>query len=104
MIARLPLFAVLASALFAQVGMPPPQTPSAPKPAPRPAAPPRAAVPTHKDLKFAPLRPLDLPQPVRFQLSNGMKVLLLEDHERPQVSAMAIVRTGTLYDPPGRAG
>jgi zinc protease len=103
MIARLPLFAILASSLFAQVGMPPPQTPAAPKPAARPAATVRAAA-THKDLQFAPLRPLELPQPVRFQLSNGMKILLLEDRERPQVTAVALVRTGTHYDPPGRAG
>jgi zinc protease len=104
MIPRLPLFAVLASAAFAQVGMPPPLVPAAPKPAPRPAAPVRAAIPTHRDLKFAPLRPIELPQPVRFQLSNGMKVLLVEDRERPRVTAVATVRTGTLYDPPGRSG
>jgi zinc protease len=83
----------LLAAAFAQIGMPPPQAPAASKPKPAP----RATVPPHKALQFAPMRALELPQPVRFTLSNGMKVLLLEDHERPQVTAVAMVRAGTLY-------
>ncbi len=40
-----------------------------------------------RDLKYPPLPPLKVPEPVEITLSNGMKVLLLEDHELPLVSA-----------------
>ena len=88
------MITLLLAAALAQVGMPPPQAPAAAKPKPAPRA---VAVPSHKALPLTPMRPLELPQPVRFTLSNGMKVLLLEDHERPQVTAVAMVRAGTLY-------
>lgn len=94
----LPLLAALP--VLAQVPAPPPA-----RPASRPSAPGRgAAAPTHRDLKFAPLRQVELPQPVRFQLSNGMKVLALEDHETPLVTVVAMVRTGSAFDPPNLTG
>ncbi len=65
----------------------------------------RAVVlPTYKDLKFAPLPPLQVPMPTELTLSNGMKVLLLEDHELPLVSGGALVRTGNLFDPSDKRG
>lgn len=103
MIARILLSVVLSFAASAQVGMPAPQVPAAaPKPASRPPA--ATSVPAHKALKFPPLRPYEAPQPVRAQLSNGMKILLLEDRERPHVAIVATIRAGAVYDPPGRTG
>ena len=39
-----------------------------------------------------------------FTLSNGMRFYLLEDHDLPLVSGIALVRTGNLFDPPERIG
>ena len=65
----------------------------------------RAAVlPSYKDLKYQPLPPLKVPEPVEFTLSNGMKVFLLEDHELPLVSGGALIRTGNLFDPANKKG
>jgi zinc protease len=61
-------------------------------------------LPSYKDLKYAPLPPLKVPDPAEITLSNGMKVLLLEDHELPLVSGAALIRTGNLFDPPNKKG
>jgi zinc protease len=61
-------------------------------------------LPSYKDLKFPPLPPLKVPEPVEVTLSNGMKILLLEDHELPLVSGAALVRTGNLFDPSNKRG
>jgi len=61
-------------------------------------------LPSYKDLKFAPLPPLKVPDPTEITLPNGMKVLLLEDHELPLVSGAALIRTGNLFDPPAKKG
>ncbi len=58
-------------------------------------------LPSYKQLKFPPLPPLEIPKPVEFTLSNGIRVFLLEDHELPLVSGAALVRTGNLFDPAG---
>jgi len=65
----------------------------------------RAVVlPSYKDLKFAPLPPLQVPTPTELILANGMKVLLLEDHELPLVSGAALIRAGNLFDPADKRG
>jgi zinc protease len=61
-------------------------------------------LPSYKDLKYPPLPPLKVPDPVEVTLSNGMKILLLEDHELPLVSGAALIRTGNLFDPPNKKG
>jgi len=63
-----------------------------------------ANLPSYTELKFPPLPPLKVPQPVEFTLSNGMKVFLLEDHELPLVSGGALIRTGNLFDPANKHG
>jgi zinc protease len=63
-----------------------------------------AVIPSYKDLKFAPLPPIKAPEPVEFTLSNGIKVFLLENHELPEVSGAALIRTGNLFDPTGKHG
>jgi zinc protease len=107
---RLPACAAAAVfAAIAQVPMPPPLVPPAPKPsAAKPANPGgragRGAAPSYKDLKYAAPR---APQPVafkRYQLPNGLKLLLAENHEAPVVAGTAFVRTGSVFDPPGREG
>jgi zinc protease len=62
------------------------------------------AEPSYKDLKFAPLPPIKVPEPVEFKLSNGMRVFLLEDHELPLITGNALIRTGNLFDPPNKRG
>jgi zinc protease len=61
-------------------------------------------LPSYKDLKYPPLPPLKVPDPVEVTLSNGMKILLLEDHELPLVSGAALIRTGNLFDPSTKRG
>jgi zinc protease len=107
MITRSCLAAVLgAASALAQTSTPPSQASAAASrpPSARPVAGRGAAALPYKDLKFPAGRPLETPQPVRFQLANGMKVLLLQDGERPIVSVEALVRTGSLFEPADRAG
>lgn len=61
-------------------------------------------IPSYKELKYPPLGQVKIPQPVEATLSNGMRVFLLEDHELPLVSGVALVRTGNLFDPPDKKG
>ena len=61
-------------------------------------------LPSYKDLKFAPLPAVKIPEPIVYTLSNGMKVYLLEDHELPLVSGAALIRAGNLFDPPAQRG
>jgi zinc protease len=55
-------------------------------------------------LKYPPLKPVTIPDVEMFTLPNGMRVYLLENHELPVVSGTALVRTGNLFDPPGKVG
>src|ERR1700735_4839921 len=61
-------------------------------------------LPSYKDLKYPPLHALKIPEPTEITLSNGMKVMLLEDHELPLISGAALIRTGNLFDPPDKRG
>jgi zinc protease len=74
--------------------------PRAPARAPSPALP----VPAVQDLKFPPLRPIQIPNVASFTLPNGMKLYLLEDHELPLIDGVARIRTGNLFDPPDKIG
>lgn len=68
----------------------------------RPAA---AETPKHyTDLTFPPLPEIQLPEYSRFQLSNGLTVYLMEDHELPLVSGTAIIRTGDRLEPADKVG
>ena len=70
--------------------------------APAPAA--ASGAPSPKDLKYPPLGTIKAPNAATFTLPNGMKLYLLEDHDLPLVSGIALVRTGSLLDPPHRVG
>lgn len=63
-----------------------------------------AALPSYKDLRFPPLPPLKVPDPQVVTLPNGMRLYLLEYHQLPIVSGVALVRTGNLFDPPTQRG
>ena len=90
----------------------PPGSASPSKPAARPAAASAvgqpaarpAAAPSYQDLKFPPLRPIQIPKVATFTLPNGMKLFLLEDHELPIIHGVARVRTGNLFDPADKIG
>ena len=57
-----------------------------------------------KDLTFPDLRDFEVPDPKRVKLDNGMIVFLLEDHELPQVNAVARVGAGSVYEPATKRG
>jgi predicted Zn-dependent peptidase len=60
--------------------------------------------PSYKTLKYPPLPQVKIPEPAEFTLSNGMRVLLLEDHELPLIRGLALIRTGNLLDPSDKRG
>ncbi|HVX65844.1 MAG TPA: pitrilysin family protein [Bryobacteraceae bacterium] len=57
-----------------------------------------------QDLKFPPLAPVQTPHIETYTLASGLRVYLLENHELPLVSGLALVRTGNLFDPPEKVG
>ena len=67
---------------------------------------PAAASPAkhYTELTFPPLPELQLPEYERFQLDNGLVVYLMEDHELPLASGMALFRTGDRWEPADRVG
>ncbi len=61
-------------------------------------------VSTVEQLTYPPLPDIQIPQPTRVVLDNGMVVLLLEDHELPTVRVSAYVRTGSRLEPADKVG
>lgn len=47
---------------------------------------------------------LELPAPVRFTLTNGLKVVLMEKHNVPMVQLNVLIQTGNYDDPQGKEG
>jgi predicted Zn-dependent peptidase len=91
--------AIAAAAATAWAQTPPPKTPAAPR---KPAV--AAALPNYNELKFPELRPIASPNVQSFTLPNGLRLLLLEDHELPLINGTVLVRTGSAFDPPERIG
>jgi zinc protease len=92
----------LANLFFAAAVALAPQAGNAQQPAATAPQPPR--IPSYKELKYPPLPQVKIPEPVEATLSNGMRVFLLEDHELPLVSGLAMVHTGNLFDPADKRG
>jgi len=65
---------------------------------------PGPAIPSYKELKYPPLKPIQIPNVATFTMPNGMKLYLLENHELPLIRGSALVRTGNLFDPPDKVG
>jgi zinc protease len=63
-----------------------------------------AAIPSYKELKYPPLKPIKIPDVATFTLPNGMKLYLLENHQLPLVRGTMLVRTGNLFDPADKVG
>jgi len=59
---------------------------------------------SYKELKYPPLNRITPPEPARFELANGMAIYLIEDHELPTISAAALIRVGSRWEPAGKAG
>ncbi len=57
-----------------------------------------------QDLSYPDLRDFEAPEPERMTLDNGLTVFLLEDHELPQVNAVAQIGTGSVYEPSEKRG
>ena len=53
-----------------------------------------AQVQSYKDIKTPALHQLNVPQPKRIQLANGMVIFLMEDHELPLIRGTARIRGG----------
>ncbi len=52
----------------------------------------------------APLRPMQFPPFQETRLSNGIQLILVENHELPIVSLSLAFPAGSRYDPPGKEG
>jgi len=53
---------------------------------------------------FGPLNPIKMPKVEKAELSNGLKLLLVEDPEFPTINVYAMVRTGSVFEPSAKAG
>jgi zinc protease len=63
-----------------------------------------AQVEDYRDLKFPPLAEFEIPRPQTFELENGLKVFLMEDHELPLIEVSARIRTGSVWEPVDKTG
>ncbi len=63
-----------------------------------------AIPPSYKDLKYPPLKEIQIPKVEESTLPNGLKIYLLENHELPLIRGLALVRTGNLFDPADKVG
>jgi zinc protease len=60
--------------------------------------------PSYKDLKYPPLREIQIPKVEESTLPNGLRIYLLENHELPLIRGLALVRTGNLFDAADKIG
>lgn len=63
-----------------------------------------AQVKDYRDIKTPPLRQTPVQQPKRVQLSNGMVIFLMENHELPLIRGTAFVRGGERELPAAKTG
>lgn len=69
------------------------------------AAPPLTAqVERPEEIVIPELGELEIPEPRRVELDNGLVVMLIENHELPLVEATALVRSGERLEPADHAG
>ena len=59
---------------------------------------------SYKEIKYPAPGAVRVPEPVRFQLPNGMRVLLVEDHELPTINVSAMIRAGGRWQPADKVG
>ncbi|MHC4742127.1 MAG: M16 family metallopeptidase [Planctomycetota bacterium] len=58
----------------------------------------------YEKLKYPKLGDIEIPQIERVTLPNGMKLFILEDRELPLINVSALIRTGSIYEPPEKIG
>jgi zinc protease len=64
-----------------------------------------AVTPKHyTDLELPPAPEITIPEYSQFELNNGLRVYLLEDHELPLVSGSAMIYTGSRLEPTEKTG
>ena len=63
-----------------------------------------AQVTNVNEIRTPPLRKLNMPQPKRVQLGNGMVILMMEDHELPLIRGGASIHGGGRDFPASKAG
>ena len=64
-----------------------------------------AQTPKHyTDLEFPLLAEISLPEYERYELTNGMVVYLMEDHQFPLVMGSALIKTGSRLEPAPKVG
>ncbi len=85
---------LLAALVAVTLAAPSPAQQSAAKPAPR----------TVDTLVYPKLHEIKSPTVVRETLPNGVRLLLVEDHDLPHVVFRAVVRCGTVAEPAGKTG
>ena len=49
-------------------------------------------------------RPVSIPKPVEQTLKNGLRVIVIEDHDMPLISAQLLIKNGAEVDPPDLSG
>ncbi len=84
--------AALAAAGFARADAAAAATPSPPQPG------------SYRDLQYPPIHDIKVPEPVRFELANGLVGYLIEDHELPKVGMHVLVRAGGRWEPAAQTG
>ncbi len=55
-------------------------------------------------ITIPPLNQIQVPEPERFVMKNGLVVYLLEDHDFPLVDARVLLRAGAIYEPREKVG
>ncbi len=68
------------------------------------AAPAPAQVEDYRDIEYPELAEFEIPRPEIYDLPNGMKVFLMEDHELPLIQVIVRVRTGGAWEPAEKTG
>jgi zinc protease len=58
----------------------------------------------YQDIKYPKLNDIRLPQVEQVTLSNGMRLFVLEDHELPLIRLSALIRGGSINEPPEKVG
>lgn len=58
----------------------------------------------YTELEFPELAEIKIPEYQEFELDNGLKVVLMEDHELPLTSGIALIRTGDRLEPADKVG
>lgn len=53
---------------------------------------------------FPTLNPIKMPKVETVNLKNGLKLFLVEDHEYPTIDMRAMVRVGSVFEPPSKIG